>query len=318
MRVKSVFLTIVISVFMLNKSLFASIFPDASITIKVINELGVPMDNIDVGATFREGAKFHTIEGKTDNEGLFKASSSSDDEIAYGANKNGYYESLGKFQFQKIDNGKWLPWNPEVTLVLRKIENPVAMYARDTQMSRMEIPVAGKDVGFDLIEYDWVEPYGKGKHADFIFKLDRKFVSEDDFESTLTLTFPNRFDGIQLFRENRRYGSKFKLPRFASETGYQTKIVRTKRRAPGKAIEEDYEQSNNYIFRVRSEEKDGKLIRALYGKIQGDVRFDPRGTNTAVILFTYYLNPDYTKNLEFDPKQNLFKNLKSTEEVGLE
>ena len=82
-------------------------------------------------------------------------------------------------------------------------------------------------------------------------------------------------------------------------------------------FEEDYEKDNNYIFRIRSEEEDGKLVKALYGKIHGDIRFDPREGKAGAISFKYYLNPDYTRNLEFDPKRNLFKNLKSFERVGL-
>ncbi len=59
-------------------------------------------------------------------------------------------------------------------------------------------------------------------------------------------------------------------------------------------------------------------MRAMYGKIQGDIIFDPRGSKTTGIVFKYYLNPDFTTNLEFDPKRNLFENLKDRERVGLE
>ncbi len=32
-------------------------------------------------------------------------------------------------------------------------------------------------------------------------------------------------------------------------------------------------------------------------------------SKTAIIRFTYYLNPDGTRNVEFDPAKNLFRNL---------
>ena len=69
----------------------------------------------------------------------------------------------------------------------------------------------------------------------------------------------------------------------------------------------------NYIFRVRSESIGDKPLMAMHGKIYGDIEFDPKGKATASILFDYYLNPDYTNNLEYDPKQNLFKNIQSYE-----
>jgi len=66
---------------------------------------------------------------------------------------------------------------------------------------------------------------------------------------------------------------------------------------------------NNYFFRVRSEERNGKLIRAMYGKIQGEMKVQPGYEHTAAIFMTYYLNPDYTRNMEF--KENLFTNVDS-------
>jgi len=43
----------------------------------------------------------------------------------------------------------------------------------------------------------------------------------------------------------------------------------------------------------------------MYGKIKGKIEFEPRRSKTAKIYLYYYLNPDYTRNLEFDPKRNL-------------
>jgi hypothetical protein len=69
----------------------------------------------------------------------------------------------------------------------------------------------------------------------------------------------------------------------------------------------------NYFFRVRTIlDKDGNIESALYGKIHGDFQLDHHGN----IGFTYYLNPTPNdRNVEFDPKQNLFKNLPSSEQV---
>lgn len=292
--------------------LWAIGLPEAKITIKVIDELGTPVESARVGIGFEKntgwGIEEIPVVGFTAENGLFSGGANSNNYIGFNVTKAGYYKGTGNYTFKEKKSGRWEPWNPEVRIVLRKIENPVPMFARNMRRSgSIKISIIGKEVGFDLIEYDWVEPFGKGKHKDFIFKLDTTVKSQDEYEGTLTLTFPNKFDGILLVKEDRKYGSSLKLPRHAPENGYQKKLKKYNRSLLGKPYEEDYKEDNNYIFRIRSEEKDGKLVRAMYGKIHGDIRF---GVREPGVNFTYYLNPDYTKNLEFDPKQNLFKNLK--------
>lgn len=278
----------------------------ASIKLKVTDEDGNPVQDVKVGVAFMIytqggwGSKTNHKEGSTNINGLYEVSALADDIVDFSARKDGYYDSFGTYKFTERSLGRWYPWNPEIKVVMRKIINPVPMYVRDTSSMRpvLEIPVNGKAVGFDLMESDWVSPYGQGKHSDVFLKLDRKFVSRDDFEGTLTITFPNKYDGIQLVKYNRKRGSDFKLPRIAPEDGYQSKLVRTFTNKPGEPYKDSTKEDNNYIFRVRSEEKDGKFFRAMYGKIHGDIQFDMRGYKTAELVFKYFLNPDFTRNLE--------------------
>lgn len=283
---------------------FAIFAPDAKITLKVIDENGVLVSDTNVSTTFsvpnvkRGGIKYNSVKGLSGNEGTFTASNRTMEHVSYSATKDGYYVSRGIYKFKDSKNDRWLPWNPTLEIVLRKIENPVPMYKRDMERFLVELPVAGKEIGFDLIAYDWVSPYGKGNHPDFIVKLERQVESNDKFESILTITFPNKFDGLLLIKDDRKGGSSFKLPRYAPETGYQNKLKRELKSIPGKPLVMDSRDDNNFIFRVRSEEKDGKLVKAMYGKIYGDILFEPRFSKTAVFGFKYFLNPDYTRNLE--------------------
>ena len=67
-------------------------------------------------------------------------------------------------------------------------------------------------------------------------------------------------------------------------------------------------------FRVRAKtDKDGKITEAKYGKIYGDIEFAPLKPNKTRLSFTYYFNPTGTRNLEFDPNQNLLKGLTNIE-----
>lgn len=187
------------------------------------------------------------------------------------------------------------------------------MYAREAVK---EIPILDEAVGFDLMKFDWVVPYGHGNHSDFIFRLEKKIVDRNNYDATLTLTFPNRFDGIQLIKEEHRYGCEFKLPRSAFQSRYVDKLVLSKKRNIKDGVMIDFSDDDNYIFRIRSEEKDGKFVKAIYGKILGPISFgDVSRKETATVQFKYYLNPDYTRNLEFDPKRNLFGPLPPLEQV---
>ena len=83
--------------------------------------------------------------------------------------------------------------------------------------------------------------------------------------------------------------------------------VQTDNQKTGKPIETNRNPNRNYLFRVRTVVDDkGNIVSAHYGKIYGDF-----------MEFKYYLNPTPNdRNVEFDPKQNLLKNLKSDEGVS--
>jgi len=197
---------------------------------------------------------------------------------------------------------------------MRKIENPVPMYARDAKSSNLAIPEEGKELGFDLIEFDWVPSYGKGKVADFIFNLKSRFSGMRDYESRLTLKFSNKNDGIIKITENFDNGSEFKLPRFAPKNGYINEIIFLRSRHKGGITHENYNYNDSYIFRVRSKQNEGEEIQGMYGKIRGPIVLEPR-VKPADLNFEFYLNPDGTRNLEFDPKRNLFGDLPVFEQV---
>jgi len=296
----------------------------AKITVKVVDETGEPVSGATVGFGFYVGGEKKEAEttGVTDVNGNCSASSQVIQHVGGNVTKEGYYLSLFSYNFRDKKFAIWQPWNPTIEVVLRKIENPVPMYARDTVRSKLEIPVIGKEIGLDLSKFDWVAPYGQGTYSDFIIKVERNYESDNQFEVTLHLSFVNEFDGIQevydRVDESNMNGSLFRLPRYAPLDGYKkhlTKINYYKLKSKEKG--NNYDENINYIFRVRSEHKDNILQKAMYGKLRGDVEVDPRGSKTAVIYFKYYLNPDYSRNLEFDPKRNLFGTLPMFEQVKI-
>lgn len=288
---------------------------EAKISIKVIDESNNIINDAIVRVGFLSNLdknKELSINGKVNNKGIFTASARTNGLVGGDVSKHGYYSSTFDYPFAKLINNRWEPWNHELTVMLRKIENQVPMYARKAELI---LPALNKDVGFDLIEYDWVAPYGKGKHGDISFNSNKRWISNLDFDGTLTIKFNGSNNGILLVNENRTYGSQFKLPRYAPENGYVKQIQKNIHAKPGGGVNYAYHEDSNYIFRVRSENTANGKLKAMYGKIYGDFSYGFKG-ETAIIVFTYYLNPDDTRNLEFDLKRNLFTDLLSFEQVG--
>ena len=69
--------------------------------------------------------------------------------------------------------------------------------------------------------------------------------------------------------------------------------------------EMDRNLDNGYIFRVRSITSDGKIY--------GDIRFGSNSRGPVPLTMDYYLNPDHSTNLEFDPIRDLVVGAESYE-----
>jgi hypothetical protein len=205
-----------------------------------------------------------------------------------------------------------------VEIVFKPIIKPIPMYARVAGASDtgLVVPATNQPVGFDLMMCDWVAPHGKGTTPDFLFNL-RYDPGTNEFyrRGTLTLTFPNAGDGIQGVVAELYKNSELMLPRYAPEEGYKPRLIKKSLRDASDDPEAtEVMVDMNYFFRVRTVlDEHGKVKSALYGKTRGDIEFWLRNPG---LRFTYYLNPNPNdRNMEFDPKQNLFKNLESSEKV---
>ena len=298
-----------------------ALLPEARITVRIIDQDGAAVQGAEVRIGFEYntgfGTKSEEKRGTSDQEGLFSASGKTSGYVAYAATKQGYYRSEGQpYRSFTKEDGRWQPYNPTLDLVLKRVINPVPMFAR---LVETDVPVADEPVGYDLAEGDWVAPHGRGKVSDFVFKVTKRVASYKDYGGELLLTFSNKFDGIQDFTAPPKKGSELRSPHQAPENGYIGSLSLL-RGSSEKGIYGQPKEDRNYLFRVRTivDEK-GQIVSALYGKIYGDVDFDPRESKGAAFLrLSYYLNPKPNdRNVEFDPKRNLFTGLKSTEQVIL-
>lgn len=299
--------------------------PLAKVSVRVLDEAGSPVDGATVTLGFRDrfSSKDVFTVGATNTDGLFSAAGGCDASgLAADIAKSGYYNSGAPIpKFSRIDQltNHWLPWNETYTTVLRPIKNPVPLCAK--QLRKLDIPVLGQPCGYDLEKGDWVAPWGRGEHADFIFTAKREYHSYFEFTADVMLTFSQPGDGLAAttWADAGRY-STFHWERNAPETGYQApheiRLVNHDRRSnrPPEMSFDDRTRSKGYFFRVRTIEKDGRIISANYGRISGDIGVDARDTKTCYVYFTYYFNPTARdRNLEWNPKRDLLTGLRYDE-----
>jgi len=297
------------------------ITPIASMTFLVLDEDGVPVENAQVRANFHNASnsktKLDIKEGSTNPSGEVSVSGKTVGLVRYAVNKPGYYQSRGSYNFLKRTAFTWEPENPAIQVELRKVKKPVAMYARDTRDTNLEIPALDTDIGFDLTQFDWVSPYGKGEVADFIFNLHREYQDRTTHEGILLIKFSNQYDGISKFSVDDHIASDFKYPYEAVSNGYTDQIEITKVVRNGSNQNYDINKAG-YFFRIRSVVDGNKHRKSMYGKIHGGIDFKLINTDTGYIFFKYYLNPDYSRNVEYDVAKNLFDGLSKREFVNID
>jgi hypothetical protein len=286
--------------------------PEAKVTILAVDELHQPVAEVNVWLGFKDQhtMKDVNVRGQTDTKGLFSAEGGSDTVVGAMLTKGGYYWSSAPIPvFREVDKEKncWLPWNPTVETVLRKTEKPVPVYGK---AALIDIPATNVPCGYDLKAGDWIAPYGEGKTADFVMILDRQYENRNKFDVSVVLSFSNARDGIQETKlpEEYRY-SAFKWPRSAPDTGYKTAFTTELEATLGKDYKSAASEDQNYFFRVRTVEQDGKIVSALYGKIRGGFQLDPMNSKTCLVKLAYYLNPTpLDRNMEFDLQRNMLTN----------
>jgi hypothetical protein len=283
---------------------WANAAPSSKVTVKVSDEGHQPVINAEVEVWYHIGNKQTTNKGKSGDKGEFVATGEGMlPQLTVYSRTQGYYESCVIYKFAKKSLlNRWEPWNPTIEVVLKKKRNQVAMF--DSHRTGYKVPKLNTPIGFDLEKEDWVAPYGTGLTADFIITFNAEIRAYADYDCGFSLKFSNPNDGIQEYFSDTKDQSSFKWPYEAPTNGYISEISKQKNMLLGATGYKSNERENaNYIFRLRTKvDKNGNIVDARYGKISGEFGFVPSGE----ITFRYFLNPDGTRNLEEDPKKNLF------------
>lgn len=288
--------------------------PRTRFTVQVLSEDKQPMPGATVTVYFTDPAtrQERPEQGSTNDEGLYLA------EGYFGGGPLG--GSVTKAEFYEsgwpgptingLKDGRWQPWDETYTTHLRPVINPVPMYAKVVQT---KLPATDKACGYDLSVGDWVAPHGKGRQSDFIFKGRYRYVSRHDFECNVEMSFAQPLDGLAATTlPEIGQNSFFKWPRAALESGYKAPIA-LHCVGDRESVRHSFAANDAFFFRVRTVERNGEIVAANYGRLTG-LSVDVSDANTCDIMFTYYLNPtSLDRNMESDPKRNLFPGLRRME-----
>jgi len=266
----------IVLLFFLLFSQTVNALPTAKVTVKVIDQLGQPIDGAKVGLILESskgagegwGVNTNLISGISDSEGLFIGEGETGPHINITASKEGYYGvgriftsftgTTGMLGFRKYE-----PWNPTLEVMLKKVIDPIEMYAVNRSAPRPgelpEIPEVGRFVGYDLMVNDWVVPHGLGTHRDLLFKVDiARAISYRDYDITFTLKFSNAGDGLIEYTPDISKGkSALRFPHHAPVSGYVDELVQDYERTPSirktrKGPRGNLDFDTNYFFRVRT------------------------------------------------------------------
>jgi hypothetical protein len=292
---------------------------DVKLQVTVSDEQGSPIRDAKALCYFSKpvdktdpwkGQTSDEISIMTDGEGKAIATGKSMARMAAVIQKEGYYESRETLYNLKFDREKlqWLPYEREGKLVLRKIVNPIPMYAWN--MRRMDYPVGTNVwVGYDMLLAEWMPPHGKGEVEDVRLHVLRATAAYDRTQPAVVLTilFMGEQNGVCGINDQTVSNQSWlKLPYCAPREGYSEKEFRFEKRFG----EHEFKTmtntgTTNCFFRIRSKiDKDGKFVEGLHGKIHGPVGVE--GGKHIPICMIYYVNPTPNDlNMEFDPKKNL-------------
>jgi hypothetical protein len=280
------------------------------VTVKVVDD-----DNLAVPDAKVVVMGYNTqAEGKTDKAGFFPARLRNvTGQLDFVVRKEGFY-TIGwvSYYFTGQTNGRWRPWNPTVELQLRRHGKPVPMVVKQIEG---KMPVFGQSIGFDLVVGDWVRPYGNGRISDFLLLAERWMRESNRVAGRLKLSFSNPDDGLCRVRLPSRNDYGMRLPGIAPGSGYMNEWEWRLRPEMDQDplnpyADLNFDQDSNYYFRVRSQRSNnGDLRSAMYGKIYYGVQFGVWENRPDFSLkLLYYLNPDGTRNTEFDMRSNLCPN----------
>lgn len=300
---------------------------EVNLVYSVKDDLGMPLGNVQIdtqmfdywnpggGAIGGDKYKLVPATTKADGTAIMRAATSRC-ELVIMAKKEGFYNGGNTFRSTTRNKGVWEPFGHTIPMLLKRIRNPIALKAKmvASLSGWLELPADVCSYDFDV--GDWVAPHGKGVVSDVTLSLEGgRYVPEKmkpvgDWR--LVLSFSNPLDGLVVHDSAKDLPSAMLMPYLAPDSGYLPSKTWHRTAREGPMVSErptnrttsDYSPTEHLFLRVRTHvDEDGKITSANYAKVHRGFEW----TSTGKIKFQYHYNPTPNdRNLEFDPKRNLF------------
>lgn len=305
------------------------------VKMRVVDEKGEPVTGAMTKIIFIDNASERVDVGVSGPDGRFSSRGRGTNSVMLKASKDGHYQARVEGLSKDTDH--------DIEVVLPRIINPISLFAMRINTAHrrpgdeMTFPVHNQWVGFDLEVADWVVPHGKGKVSDFLLRFTNDFKgfrssrrtlderieihkrllsfskeewTEDKFkihsgkwDGLVEMSFPGEGEGILEVKRFIDY-SPMKLPHLAPDDGYSFTWKRTVNNYIHSGTPNPLDRVGFFLRTRVKKDQQGRIISANYAKFVGTMNVI---ANTGEVEFCYYFNPTPNdRNLEFDPKQNLF------------
>ena len=266
---------------------------------------------------------YTVVTSNTDTNGEVHFSGTAyDDKVEYFVlGRKGYYPlpylQVRFTNLTEFVSKRWLPYDELQTITLQKIGKKIPLFVKEARPKRKQDLTTASDrkFAYDLVNGDWMPPFGTGEHSDIEFTLlpredfgmgmGPSGIPDPAFRDTIQVEFVGNDNGI--VKVTPPPGAVLKV-RTAPEGGYRSKFNIWFGQTKTMQDDTNIDKNACHSFRIRTVRNErGEIISALYGKIYGDFRFTYRYYLIPTgVSFTYYLNlTPNDRNLEWDMEHNL-------------
>lgn len=183
----------------------------ASFVVKVLDELGEPLPDAIVKATFLVQRTSMVSSAVTDAQGECLLIGATGGSVSFDVLHEHFYPSHRGFGFNlcgkdahKVVWGSWQPEKIPVEIRLRDVKSPNATQA--PARDYLQVPRLNEWIGFDLAENDFVSPDGEGRAEDVKVKI----AWDGEWASKMLLELEFLGEGAGGYLANKKRYSDFK------------------------------------------------------------------------------------------------------------
>ena len=278
--------------------------------LTVRDDRGNPVKGARVRANFWSPYCESSEQSKlTDEKGEVDFSGKGYVDTRYIVNKDGYYKSEGHANLVRPRDpattcSAFLRWEPVIRdVTLKKVRHPISGFLHHN--IPLTPPCLNQPIGLDLEHWDWLPPYGMGKHEDVKITFEAQHVVQPNFSKDLVtaihFTFPNPNDGMQICSADTF--STF-APAYHVDVKKPFMNTVSLARQPPTEYYQFLSHTSYLAFRVRSRKDDSGAIVAHYGFIYQLLDISGQEFRPTIVFFNP--TPNDT-NIEYDPKRSLAK-----------